>query len=368
MNDFWDEHILNFTADHPVLSSAMILGVYVASIIGIGIAVEAQENATQPAPPLPLAGRPANWNALGNKEDQTRTLNCIRAEKQALEQQRNQKVQQTKDYLSEAQDLLERIQGHRHDFFLPGCAIEIEDSIRQAKDFVNKHLDQAAYSEAFHASRTARTYLDRVLTLEIAWEEARMALLERVEFLTRFGDQCQARIHTDVGEETVSLDLDYWTDGELTQLRGQIPEFHEDLTTSGLQERARQADILLAQMQGLPQTAVEAFLDSRLRTELCEAVYRTLLDRGWTLAGESAFGYENGDNRQAVYLRMRNAVGDGLFFEFRAQGQLRANLRFHRASSRGLQDHLSATVRNALTDCGFHITDFQIVDRQGGMS
>lgn len=365
MSDFWNEHILDFTMDHPVLSSAVVLGVYAASVIGIGIAAEAQENVARPTPPP--AGRPANWDALGNAEDQTQTLNALRAEKEALERQEQNQKAQTRECLDKARYLLEQIQTHRHDFFLPGCTEEIQASIRQAEDFVREHLDQAAHAEAFHASRTARTYLDRVLALEIEWEEARLALQERLDSLTRFGDLCEARIRTDAGEETVALDLDYWTGGARTRLREGIPEFREDLTTGALRERAREAGALLEQMQVLPQAAVDAFIDSRLRAELCDSVYQTLLARGWTLAGEQAFGYEGGDDRQPVFLCMHNAVGDRLSFQFGERGQLQANLAFHKASSRGLRDHLAAAVRNALADCSFHITDFQILDSREGL-
>lgn len=339
----WIERQLDTVVEHPFLTAAAVLSTVIAAEV-------LHENSS------------AVRQSLGNEAEQTRTLNSLKAEKEALEKKQQQRNGQTQDYLNEARNLLKDIQDHRHEFFLPGHAADIQDSIQQVEDHVSKGRESAAHVESLHACQTARTTLSRLLTLEIEWEETWQALTDRIDALNRFSVRYNARVHTSAGDETVTLDLDYWTGDRLQRLRGQIPTPHRDLSAEELRGQIQQAETLLEQMERLPEAALAAFLDACLRKELCEAVYQALLDRGWALAGGNAFGFENNDERRPAFLRMKDAVGDSISFTFAEERRFHASISLQKAGDRSLREHLAGTLRRSLSESGFVLTEFQVLD------
>lgn len=302
-------------------------------------------------------------------KQQAEIISDLEREKKNLEESQNKKKQQqmqVEDWLKQTEELIKEICQYRYKLFVPGNVEDIQSAIAQAKDFLKKGAGQAAFSEAYDAWQMAEMTKSRLIDFELEWETEYENFVKagiRAEMLFNQCAAWEVHVRTDEGEETVEINVDYWTRGRLREIYDKVPgqELPRECRTEEIRQKIAETEEMIGQMQRLPEAAAQAFLDSQMRAEQCETVYRALIKRGWTLENDRAYGYEKNDNRNNVILQMQNAVQDRVSLIFEGHGSFRVSARFRDANNRDFQKHLSDLLRRALTEDGFTLTDIQIL-------
>lgn len=124
---------------------------------------------------------------------------------------------------------------------------------------------------------------------------------------------CCFTFETEEGAEEVAGKVDFWTQGALSELRGQVEAElkqlgrPDDLTLDDLKRSISQSGERRAQCLDLAEKAKEALLASQLRNNLGQMIEDALTDAGWEIADSS---YEGEDFRGAVHIKLRNLPGD----------------------------------------------------------
>lgn len=302
-------------------------------------------------------------------KQQEKVLFGLQQEKKKLEEGQDKKRQQqiqVEDSLRQAEELVKEICQYRYELFMPGAVEDIQNAIAQASDFLKKGAGQSALSEACHACQMAQMTIGQLIGFEIEWEKEYKNFIKSGIRADMFFKQCAAweiYVQTTEGKERVEIDVDYWTKGKLQEIYGKIPrqQISRECCIVEIQERTAETEEIIGQMRTLSETAAEAFLDSQVRAEQCETVYQALIKRGWVLENDSAYGYENRDNRNNVILRMKNGVQDRMELVFGVHGSFRVSARFRDAGNLDFQKHLADLLYKALTEDGFTLTDLQVL-------
>lgn len=118
-------------------------------------------------------------------------------------------------------------------------------------------------------------------------------------------------------ENSARLEIDYWTLGELGILEEQVSreiermenqrsrmslEELKELLKSGYPEREKQFDSLLT-------TAIGRAIASQVRAEMADSIQESFESQGYSIL---ASGYEQGDQRRAYLVKVRNRSGNEL--------------------------------------------------------
>ncbi len=301
-------------------------------------------------------------------EEQESVIRDLEKQKQSLEEEKAERAvnqsEQTEKWIEETKQLRDEIAGKRHAMFLPGALEEIDLAMEQTEVFKEKGAGQAAFLEAGNACRMARRDKKIILDREIEWEQAYTAYLETeavVKGLKELYGAWPVQVPAAEGNEQVTLDVDYWTRGQLSGFYDQAMALTPDrsLGTEELVKRTERLAGIRDRMRDLNTEAVEKFMDAAQRMEMCEAVYHAMQKRGWILDGERAFGHDEDDERQPAFLIMRNAVWDRVSFRFTENGGFHVSVRISKTGNRDLQQYLAEMIRQALNENDFTITDFQ---------
>lgn len=295
---------------------------------------------------------------------QQKTISQLERELAEKEEEKKAKEKSAGAWIEETERIWKELEGYRHELFLPGSLEEVKNSLDTARALLEKGIPEAAAPAARNACQLAKLTREKLVRCELAWERQYQRLLEKRRRVEQFTAHCAAwevRVQTEEGEEAAAIDVDYWSDGRLTELTRQleIKEVERECSTEELQELVERTEKLLNRMEELPQEAAAAFLDSQQRLWLCENVYHALLRRGWMPVREDFYGCEDGDDRKAVYLRMQNAQGTNVNFRFTARGGFQVSAVFRDVGNRDLQQHLADTLLGILREDGFAVTEFQ---------
>ena len=262
----------------------------------------------------------------------------------------------------QTRETMKRIEKYRHELFAPGALEEIDRALKDAAGFRADGFHQAAADTLYQAWQLARITEQRVLEGEKAWEEA------SVDYLTRFGclqkllqamPNMPVEFTTDQGKETLTMDADFWSEGRVTALQEGLPEqeLPRDLTLEQVHQRSGLINERTSALSEAAHGAVEAFMASQQRMDVCDAVYTAFADRGWILDEEGENGFEKEDSRRDISLSLRSAADDRLVFTFSGAGRISMKAQFQGVQNRGLKDHLERILRQALTENGMSLSE-----------
>lgn len=253
---------------------------------------------------------------------------------------------------------LKTIEEYRHTLFAPGEVTKIRNALEDARRFRREGSESLAAKTFYDAWQLSRITLAQVLQEEKRWEEANAVYLtchKSLEEVLETTPKMEVRFTTDQGQETLTMDADFWSRGQVTVLQTQMPQplLSRDLTVEQVQQQTRTLQNLAEDLSRVVTEAVDAFRMSQQRMELCEAVYDSLADRGWCLEDTGENGFEQEDPRQDACLNLYNAAGDRLRLRFSGPGQIAAQTRFRGVYNRNLEAYLQGVLRQALEENGF---------------
>jgi hypothetical protein len=204
-----------------------------------------------------------------------------------------------------------------HERFAPGRLAELSTRLLTAEDNVGRGLGEAALVQAQEAYLQLSELRAEVEMRDQEWQAARLTAVGGVTML-----QQQIRISAspdavdENGEkiEGLTLDVDFWSEGELTRLSGEVAQLASRLTATDdppslaeLREIANSAaGDLDDRLTGVIATAQARQIASQVRANLAELVVSTLEDTaGYTWEDGQAI-YAGGDQRRAFYSKLRH--------------------------------------------------------------
>jgi len=226
------------------------------------------------------------------------------------------------DLLSDVESIVSDIeQNYQYERFTPSRLVSLKRQIDMAQANLKAGLMEAVIAN------TQQTYLALVdLRLELEQKEQEFLLLYNAGLQAVRESIVQAEAHREcqvaVGEpneqEIFNLDVDYWSNGRLsehieelnkleTQLTKQvqtlIPSEIQKINDAILQRQSQLADII--------EQARLAMLGSQMRAEIADLVVSSLSELGYTLVNpETDSLYEADDQRKAYVVKVKNLAGD----------------------------------------------------------
>lgn len=253
-------------------------------------------------------------------EEQRRAIQGqIDAVQEALMRREAGEREQARTWLQDAEAYLNMIDGeYRHEKFKPGVLERIRAEVALSKGNFENGNYQAAVASAQQTFLRASELRLELEQLELEWEAyLEAARRNAAEVLAACEAQEIARFtfETDEGAEEVAAEVDFWTEGKLSDLRKRVEAERirlgapDDLSLDDLKHSVAQSETWRQESLDLAEQAREALIASQLRNNIGQAVEQALADMNWEIVDTT---YEGEDFRRAVHVRMQNLQGDEL--------------------------------------------------------
>ena len=219
-------------------------------------------------------------------------------------------------FISDLTIILEETRKLPHERFAPGQMDAFQRNIRDARENLGAGISEAALStaqKAYWELVDLRTLVRQresefIKTYQAALEEAR-AILEEA----RANRTYSLELGSGAEANTLEMEVDYWTHGELSALEQEIQSMERQLI-SGESSLSTEAvkDILLSlesdrsKIQEIVGKARDNILSSQLRFNVAETVVQALASQGFVV---EAGVYECNDQRNAYIAKVKNIAG-----------------------------------------------------------
>ncbi|EIV94355.1 hypothetical protein [Frankia sp. QA3] len=222
-----------------------------------------------------------------------------------------------RQWLADADTIRELIEALPHEFLAPGRLAPLERELATARETAASGLGEAALAgaqRAYHGLSDLRIELeeaDRVWRLvHGAAREALLVVLAQIE------SRAVCAGIDEHGEELadVQLDVDFWSQGELTALRAdlegelrRVDDAGTPLSTAELRALVeRRAPELSDRLGEIVERAGLAQLGSQLRVNIADVVVQTLVENGFELAEHTWAGE---DERGSFFAKVAHPDG-----------------------------------------------------------
>lgn len=219
---------------------------------------------------------------------------------------------------TDTETLIETIaESYRHDKFKPGEVAQLREQIRLAKH----NSDYGDYEACISGSQQAFLNANKLrIELEMLEQEWLLVLLEannqtaEALAMCQAQEQCQLVFETEDGDVSLEVEINYWTNNRLEELKQQVQveqkrlkESGEHLTTEELKASALNMMALQHECLVLTEQAKQALLASQQRQNITCDIEDVLAKSGWDLVDDT---YEGEDYREAHHAKFRNYQGD----------------------------------------------------------
>ncbi|SDX01582.1 hypothetical protein [Thiocapsa roseopersicina] len=241
-----------------------------------------------------------------------------------LAAQRRNALQAADRCLGDAGVILDHIARHqRHEQFAP-CALDgLRAELAQSQANLDVGHEQAAIATGQALYRNALKLQAEIEYRQQEWDawyhEALTALRAQ---LAAVEVQQTARwvFDTDQGALELDAEIDYWSDGALSALKGRISESVQRLeqhavclTLADLKASVEASQPLQAELEQLVTRAKERLIASQLRANIAEDLLNELAAEGWRLEEDAWHGQDADAGKgwkSAYHLKLRDQAGD----------------------------------------------------------
>ena len=235
---------------------------------------------------------------------------------ESIEAKESNKKNQALSWLSEAENALSAIDSFRHEKFAP---IEYA-KLQQKYELSQLNIDNEVYESSISGSQAlwqeACELKTRLEQLENEWNDYfESAVDSNAKLIATCDAQTTLKLAFDIedGSEELEVDIDYWCNGHLTQLKKIALKHQESLKNSeqmdisDFKKLIQDSQELKAEAESLTQKAKEAIILSQLRSDMASDIVDSLDSSGFNLE-DSCF--EGEDERASIHLKMTNISGD----------------------------------------------------------
>lgn len=237
----------------------------------------------------------------------------------ALAEEKQDKRYRAEQWANDTQQLLNAIDSaYRHEKFQPGALAKLQNELI----LIHGNIQNGDYEAAISASQ--QTYL-RAKTLQMVLEQLEMewntslnaARLSAAELIALCDAQQLAEfaIDTEEGVQNVKAEIDFWTNGRLSEVRRHAEdeqrrlEHSEDMSLDDLRKSIAKTQQTKQIVELLAEQAKEALIASQLRNNIGQTIEQALLDAGWEITDSA---YEGEDFRGAIHVKLQNYAKDEL--------------------------------------------------------
>ncbi len=203
-----------------------------------------------------------------------------------------------------------------HERFAPGQMAQVQRHVQDARSSVAAGIPEAALSTAQNAYWQLTDLRALVMQKEAEFIMLHQGALEQARTIL---EQARAHRHCELvsqhgdREEPLALEVDYWTQGELSNLEQALGAIErrlvseeQTLRTEEVQDMLLRLDEMQARIPAIVENARNHILSSQLRYNTAELVASALATQGFDV---EAGVYEGGDQRGAYIAKVRNVAG-----------------------------------------------------------
>lgn len=274
------------------------------------------------------------------------------------EQEKQRRQQLAQDLLSDVEIICAQInQNYQHERFAPGRLASLIRQIDLTKSNLQANLPEVAIANAqqtYLALADLRMELEQkeqevLLIYNAGLEEIKAAIAEAEAHRT-----CQVELGEDQEIFAFDLDVDYWSNGKLSQymqqlrqLEAQLTANHATLSKEQIEAIRQQINTTQLQLTEIVEQARLEVLGSQMRAEIADRVVEALNNLGYTIVNpENDAIYEGNDQRQAYVVKVKNFAGDEVVAVINPEKEFGSNSISINAFSESLIDE-TATQQNA---------------------
>jgi hypothetical protein len=226
-------------------------------------------------------------------------------------------------WLSDAGTILDYIAEHqRHQQFAPGELMVLQGELTIGRTNLKQGHHQAAISTGQQLYGKALRLQAEIELRALEWDAYYSeALTGARRQLAELESQQSARwtFDTEQGSQELDAEIDYWSDGALTQLEGRIEQAiarlegqPQQLTLDDLKQHIDANQEAQAELEGIVTAAKERLIASQLRVTIAQDLLDELDASGWTL-DECVWEGEASDGKgwkNSYHLRLRDLGGN----------------------------------------------------------
>lgn len=277
-----------------------------------------------------------------------------------LEAESQRKQQLAVDYFADVDQVWKQIdRDYQHQRFAPGKLADL----RRDLDLANSNIQAGVFEAAIATCQ--QTYLklaDLRLELEqkqqewLFYYQASLTDLRSLITEVQTHRECEVEVGQGSDAETFKCEVDYWTNGrlseyenQLNQLESQLVEGEATLTTEQIKNIGENINQLQPILGEILEQARCSILNSQLRVEIADRIIETLENIGYSLIDDT---YEGEDQRNAFVVKVKNVAGDEVVTVISPESEFGANSVSINSFSATLIDE-QATSQNA--EAIFHI-------------
>lgn len=223
-------------------------------------------------------------------------------------------------WLADAAALLDEIAARqRPEKFRPGRLDALRQSLSMAQGNRDAAMWQTMAAGAQQVVLGGTDLRGELMIAEIEWlaalDTARQALVELQGYSAE--QRQAAHIFHEEGAaeaaEPVTIDTDYWTSGQLSQVDEAARTIEvalaaaDNLSTADLEAYRNRLALLRQEAEQLSEQAWNAFLASQIRQNIAASIVNSLSGSGWDVHDST---YTQEDYREGYHLRLTNHGGD----------------------------------------------------------
>jgi hypothetical protein len=252
-------------------------------------------------------------NRIRQQERETKDL---KEQMAAILAEAKQKKETARKFFVDLTKILAETNSLPHNRFAPGKLEAIGRHVEDAKRNYAENMPEASLSTAQKAywdltdlrDEILRKQREFILVYQEALKETRVLLEE-----ARANRKYQLELGQGADRETLALEVDYWTHGELTDFETELKALEKQLlkdeNTLKIEQVKKVLDTIESmkpRLKEIVERARQNILASQLRVNMAEIIVEALQGQGFTLEDAA---YEGGDERQAYTAKVRNVAG-----------------------------------------------------------
>lgn len=242
----------------------------------------------------------------------------------SIEQRRLNAQQHAEQWLADSRVILNYIDQHqRHEQFAPGELAGLKSELAMCRRNIDAGHEQTAIATGQALYGKALKLQSEIELRQMEWDiyyseavtgaRAQLAALESQQIARWVFD-------TDQGSQELDAEVDYWSDGALSSLKGRVEQSlttleqqPHTLTLDDLKQRISANQDGMAELETIVTGAKERLIASQLRVNIAEDVLSELEAEGWRLQdhvwqGQDADAGKGWKN--AYHLKLRDQAGD----------------------------------------------------------
>ncbi len=206
--------------------------------------------------------------------------------------------------------------GYRHEQFAPGELTRLEQRLQLAEGNIGQGIFQTAVATGQEAFLQARQLRERLELHEMQWAHCRQQAHESATAALLALDEHRVIEYSLEGQQSLSVEVDFWTQGQWTALRERVAAWQRQLeapcstlSSADLDSLRQQAEAAHDEALALVALARNAAFSSIQRRDIQAMVLERLTQLGFRHVDSS---YAEEDVRRAYHLKLQNGNGDEL--------------------------------------------------------